>query len=147
MNLTRTLLSCVICFTLLPVTLNAYKLVNNLDFKYEQANDEICLMQLRETLLLAYEIEVNSQSINFIYQNKNYSLDLVNNSLVLSPGYQLYLYNVDELQFRIENECIYVLYERGKNKFKKIISTKKGIYFDEFSHCPIESNNDCDVQS
>lgn len=129
----RTLIALLITLSILPLAVSSFRLVGNYEFNYNYVNNEIALMDLRRVMLLAYDIEVNDYEVNFIYHNDNYSLRYVNNKLLLQPGSQMYLNGIIDLNFTIENGCIYVNYvnEDGK-EYKSNIGKEKGIYLDDF---------------
>lgn len=143
MNLIRNLIGLIITCAMLPMCMLSFKYIANIEFDYNKINDEIALCQLRENLLISYDMRVSSDSLNFIYKNKNYSLSLVNNKLILQPGTQIYLYDVDDLSFDIKNNCIYVSYSRGDKDYERVIASQTGIYINDFSSCDVLIN-DCD---
>ena len=146
MNLTRLILALLITLTILPLCSETFNLVSNINFDYNEVNDELALVDLRRIMLLAYDLDVRYDEINFIYQDKDYSLAMNNNNLVLSPGYQLFIADVDELYFEIRNNCVYVIYQRKNKNYEKVISSAAGFYLDEFFDCHDDSDDDIDVQ-
>ena len=144
MNLIRNLIGLIITITLLPICMQAFIYTSNISFDYNEINDEIALSQLREQLLIAYDMQVTNDELSFIYKNKNYKLSFVNNKLLLQPGTQIYLNDVDDLYFNILNECIYVCYERNNKQYERIIGKQEGIYIDDFSACDV-FNDYCDT--
>lgn len=135
MNLIRTLLGLLIIIMMLPIMTNSFIYTSNITFDYNEINDELALMQLRELLLLAYDVNITSTSVDFIYKNKNFSLSLVNNKLILQPGTQIFLNDIDNLYFMKKDGCIYIDYERNDKTYESIIASEKGIYLDDFSNC------------
>lgn len=144
MNLIRNLIGLIITITLLPICMQAFVYTSNISFDYNEINDEIALSQLREQLLIAYDMQVTNDELSFIYKNKNYKLSFVNNKLLLQPGTQIYLNDVDDLYFNILNECIYVCYERNNKQYERIIGKQERIYIDDFSACDV-FNDYCDT--
>lgn len=147
MNLTRLILALLITLSILPLCSETFNLVSSIDFDYNEVNDELALVDLRRIMLLAYNLDVGYDEIRFVYQDKDYCLALNNNNLVLSPGYQLYIADVDELYFEIRNNCIYVIYQRKNKNYEKVISCATGFYLDEFSDCHDDSDDDIDIQT
>lgn len=135
---TRNLIALYITVLLLPLTLLAYRYVGNISFDYYEVNDEIALTQLRENLLFIYDLNYDRYTLNFRYKGDNYSLLLINNKLILKPGTQIYLMDIDDLYFTDEGGFIYINYERGNKKYKRILCGTKGLYLDDFSDCPYE---------
>ena len=132
---TRNLLALYIAVLLLPITLLTFRYVSNISFDYNEINDEIAMSQLRENLLFIYDLDFDSNHLSFRYKGKNYTLQEVNNKLLLQPGTQIYLNDIDYLYFKKENNCIYVVYSRNNKQYERVLCSQKGIYLDEFSDC------------
>ena len=143
MNLIRNLIGLIIIITMLPICTQAFMYVSNITFNYNEINDEIALMQLREQLLIAYDMDFSDYELNFLYKNKNFKLSKVNNKLLLQPGSQIYLNDIDELRFVNKNGCIYVEYQRQGKEYEKVICKQEGLYIDDFSSCDVCSDERC----
>jgi hypothetical protein len=140
MNLIRTLLGLIITCTMLPITVQAFRFTSNIKFEYNEINDEIALMQLREILLIAYDMNIYSDELNFRYKNKDFSLSLVNNKLLLQPGTQIFLNDVDNIVFKTKNDFIYIEYERNNETYERLIGKQEGLYIDDFSNCDVSDD-------
>ena len=137
MNLIRNLLGLIITITLLPICIQAFIYVSNIDFDYNEINDEISLFQLREQLLITYDMDVYDDELDFIYKDKDYKLSLVNGKLILQPGTQIYLNDIDDLCFSIKNDCVFINYSRGNKKYERILCKQERFYIDDFSDCDV----------
>lgn len=139
----RTLIALLITLTILPLAISVFSYAGNFSFNYNEANNEMALMDLRRVMLLAYDIDVSDYEISFIYHNDNYTLRYLNNKLLLQPGSQMYLNGILDAYFTKENGSIYVNYidENGK-EYKRNIGKEKGIYIDEFLNNDDGSSND-----
>lgn len=142
MNLIRNLLGLIITITMLPICIEIFMFTSDIEFNYNQINDEIALAQLREQMLIAYDMYVYSDQIDFIYKNKEFRLSLVNNKLILQPGTQIYLNDIDGLRFDERNESVYVIYERDNKIYERVICQKERLYIDDFSNCDVFSDDD-----
>lgn len=140
MNLIRNLVGLIIAVLMLPICVESFSYVINYDCDYDKTNDEIALSQLREQLLFAYDIKVYSDEMDFIYQGKDYRLSNVNGKMILQPGTQIYINNIDNLLFNEKNGCIYVTYERDNKEYERILSKKQGLYIDDFSYCDVDND-------
>ena len=109
MMLIRNLLGLIITITMHPVCMEAFMYVSDIPFNYNEINDEIALSQLREQLLISYDMYVSSDELNFIYKNKNFKLSMVNNKMIMQPGTQISLNDIDNLNFEMYNECKYCI--------------------------------------
>ena len=79
----RNLIALFITLLLLPIALLLFRYTSNLKVDYMSLNDEIALSELREVLLLSYDLNIYEDYLAFIYQNEEYKLSLVNNKLLL----------------------------------------------------------------
>ncbi len=140
MNQIRNIIGIIILITILPLSSLAFNYVSKIDFNYNDINDELALCQLREYLLISYDIKVNHYSLDFIYKNKNFNLNLVNNKLLMQPGTQIILNDIDDVYFERKGEYIYVVYTKNNETYERIIASTKGIYLDEFSDCFIDND-------
>lgn len=140
MNQIRNIIGIIILITILPLSSLAFNYVSKIDFNYNEINDELALCQLREYLLISYDIKVNHYSLDFIYKNKNFNLNLVNNKLLMQPGTQIILNDIDDVYFERKGEYIYVVYTKNNETYERIIASTKGIYLDEFSDCFIDND-------
>lgn len=137
----RNLLALYIVLIMLPLTLTAYRFVANVTFDYNEINDEIALNQLRNDLLFIYDLDYSYGELRFLYKDRNCSLKMINNKLILTPGTQIYLYDVDNLYFDVINDCVYVNYERENKEYKRVLCYAKGLYIDDFSSCDDDDDN------
>ena len=138
----RTIIALIVTICLLPIVVNIISACSNLKFEYDYINDEISLYQLRRILLISYDLKNNGSSLEFIYHNNDYSLNIINNRLVLQPGYQMFLDNVDYLEFKEEGNAIYIEYEKNNKEYKTPIIKRNGIYLDDFLDTDDEFSDD-----
>ena len=140
MNLIRNLVGLMIIVSMLPLCSMAFSYTSRIPFEYNEVSDELALAELREILLIAYDMRVSYSSLDFLYQNKDFSLSLVNRKMLLQPGTQIYLNDIDELHFEERGTVIYVIYERNNRKYERAIGANKGIYLDRFSDCDVHDD-------
>ena len=117
-----------------------FRYVADIPFEYNEICDEVALSELRELLLIAYDMEVTYDSLYFIYQNKRFSLSVVNSKLILQPGTQIYLNDIDAANFEIRGKTIYVIYERKNKTYERAIGKATGIHLDDFSDCDVRDD-------
>ena len=140
MNLIRNLVGLLIIVSLLPISSMAFRYVANIPFEYNEISDELALCELREILLIAYDKKTSYSQFDFIYQNKDFSLSLINRKLILQPGTQIYLYDVDDLHFETRGNTVYVIYEKHNKQYERAICAAAGIHLDEFSDCDVHDD-------
>ncbi len=128
----RYLISLVVVLALLPIAVFSFSVCEKLEYRHEEISDEIAMYKLRRIWLLSYERHIETDHISFIFQDKQFELGLKNNHLVLSPGTQIFIDEVDALEFIERGDFIYVIYQREGKHYEKIIGDKEGLYFDDF---------------
>ncbi|MBR3265129.1 MAG: hypothetical protein IKI61_04095 [Erysipelotrichaceae bacterium] len=137
MNMIRTLAGLFIVVSVLPISVLAYRFTGNIPFEYSEVSDELCINQLREIMLISYDLDYAYDRLSFIYQNKEFTLSEVNEKLILQPGTQIYLTNFDEVHFERKDGCIYVCYSRKGQHYERILCKQSGIHIDDFSDCAL----------
>ena len=135
MNLTRMFLALMITVMVLPLSALSFRYAGGMTYDYNEINDEIAIYQLREILLIAYDMDVSSDRLSFLYQNDDFRLSLVNRKLILQPGTQIYLNDIDSLYFYEKNGCICIHYERKNKTYDKVLASAERFYIDSFSAC------------
>ena len=128
-----TLLALLITLTVLPLAVTVFRHAAGLDFDYDQVNSEMALMDLRRVLFLAYDLKVYDNELEFIYHNDDYHLRLVNGRLILQPGTQIYLNDIEEVRFYTRNGSLYLAYRTSRGKeYERNIGKENGIHLDDF---------------
>ena len=146
MNQIRNILALIILMSILPLSSLAIYYVSNISFEYNEISDEIALMQLREYLLISYDIRINNNSLSFRYKNKDFYLNFINNKLIMQPGTQIILNDIDDVYFDTNGDSFYVNYYKKNKKYSRPIASRHGIYLDEFSDCFIDDDDVSSVQ-
>ena len=85
----------------------------------QQIQDEIALSQLRHILNAAGSIESDGNSLQFTRKYEPAELYLTNRHLILSPGTQIYLEDIDGAEFYYEMHTWMIRYEREGELFEK----------------------------
>jgi len=101
------------------------------------------MTDLRKILMLSYDLENNGDSLSFIYKNDDYELYQTNNRLILKPGTQIILNDIDSAEFINKNGCIYLIYETNGKTYERNIGKEEGIRLSDFSF----NDDDTDVSS
>ena len=131
--LTDTLIALLVTVSILPLAITVFRFCANFEFDYDFVNNEIAFMDLRRVILLAYDININEHELDFIYHGEDFSLRVVNKKLILQPGTQIYLNDINGASFYTKNGSIYISYMTKKGKeYERNIGKEKGIYLDDF---------------
>ena len=94
------------------------KLINRKD---STISDELSLMQLRRVLLLSYDIEVSEDALTFNYQDRDFILNKVNNNLIIQPGTQIVLMDIEDLFFINDGNNIYISYVKKEEQYERLL--------------------------
>lgn len=132
----------MIIASMLPICSLCFRFTGSLPFTYSEISDEICISQLREIMLISYDLEYGYDTLEFTYCNKTFTLSQVNDHLILQPGTQIMIDEIDDVHFEIRNGCIYACYEKKGKEYERIICKSEGIHLDRFSDCHV-----CDDES
>lgn len=137
----RTIIALIVTLTILPIAVNIIAYTSSIKFEYDLINDELSIYQLRRIMLIAYDVYNDGNSLNFIYHNDDYSLSEINGRLVLKPGYQVFLDNIDYLEFIEEGDAVWLRYEKDNKEYRTPIVKKRGIYISDFLNLDDVDNN------
>lgn len=111
------LLSLLIMISLLPIIVGSLKISSNYLINDSDIQDELSIMQLREKLIIASDIEIDNGQLNYRIGDDFYELKFNKGRLYLTPGYQLFLDEVESCCFDIENNTLMIKYvKQNKNR-------------------------------
>lgn len=122
---------CII-MAVIPIAVTAVELVTGINERYDLINDELCLYRLRRMLLIAYDVKADNDMMSFIYKDSTRQLSLINGRLVMTPGYQMFLDDVDSLYFRENGGCIEAVYEKENKEYRAVLCQAEGICVADF---------------
>lgn len=80
--------------------------------------DQIALVQLRHYLAVAYDIELQPTMISFQRQQEEMRLRLVNQNLIIQPGTQIFLMDIESAMFYLENDSVILRYVRENQEYE-----------------------------
>ena len=80
--------------------------------------DQIALVQLRHYLAVAYDIELQPTMISFQRQHEEMRLRLVNQNLIIQPGTQIFLIDIESAMFYLENDSVILRYVRENQEYE-----------------------------
>ena len=80
--------------------------------------DQIALVQLRRYLAVAYDIELLPSSLTFQRQHEEMRLRLVNQNLIIQPGTQIFLMDIESAMFYLENDSVILRYVRENQEYE-----------------------------
>jgi len=144
---TRAVVAIYIVLLLLPLAYSAFAYIGNNKFNYNEVSNEIAMADLRRILMLSYDLENNGDYLSFIYKGDNYELYQTNNKLILKPGTQIILNDIDSIEFINKNGCIYLIYETKGKTYERNICKASGIHLADFSFDDDDTDGSSDNDS
>jgi prepilin-type N-terminal cleavage/methylation domain-containing protein len=117
------LMTMMIVTALIPITILCIRPFNGALQFDEEIQDQIALSQMRRIILLSYDLQCSPQQLDFIYQRKHCTLSFKNNHLILSPGTQIFISEIEDAYFKEEYNCIYIIYEREGKEYEKVLGS------------------------
>ena len=116
------IISILIVITFIPLLILCIRInLSSLTFQ-EEAQDEIALAQLKKILNVGSSFEVSSNMIQFDYHDEKYRLYLVNDHLILTPGTQIFLSDIDSINFYLDQSYIYCTYKRKEYSQTRVLT-------------------------
>ena len=80
--------------------------------------DQIALVQLRRYLAVAYNIELLPSSLTFQRQHEEMRLSVVNQNLIVQPGTQMFLMDIEAALFYLEGDSVMLRYVRDNQEYE-----------------------------
>lgn len=77
--------------------------------------NQFAILQIRRELSIVSEIRVNEERLEYVLNHKKYELYFDKNRIVKSPGYEIYMENIDSAHF-YKKEDGYYLWFKKQNK-------------------------------
>ncbi|MCI5774572.1 MAG: ComGF family competence protein [Erysipelotrichaceae bacterium] len=115
-----TLIVLLITLAFLPLSLSCFKIASHFSYD-EHLQNEIGILQLRNILALSQNIQVTTNTLTFKYAGKIYELYETNERLILTPGTQIILCDIQQVYFNLEGKIIYINYVQEDKSFKKAL--------------------------
>lgn len=109
-SLVEFLIGILFSFFVLNLCINIFTFVKISNDYYSQ--DLISSIQLHQVFNLATNVDVSDKEISFNYFNEPRSLKFINNKIILKPGTVIYYTKVDDCDFFIEDEKIFIKIKR-----------------------------------
>ena len=116
------LLGIIVFMMLFPVVVKSAEIVSGLNFVDAQLGDELSILQLRRKMIISENIVINGNSISFIIGDTEFTLKYEEHCLYLTPGYQLFLNDIDGLRFKNMDGMIFIEYEKNNKRYERYIA-------------------------
>ena len=79
---------------------------------------QIALLQLRRYLAVSYYIELLPSSLTFQRQHEEMRLSVVNQNLIVQPGTQIFLMDIETTIFYLEGDSVMLRYVRDNQEYE-----------------------------
>lgn len=124
----ETLFSIMISTIVLTVIISALSLINNLKLKSDfYADIYIMSKQLQSDLSCSYNITGDASNLYYEKDNNKFHIYLNDNRIVRGDGFEILLFDVDELTF-IYDEYLKLVVKRSNQEFELIQAVLRHAY-------------------
>ena len=103
---------------MLPIITTALRILSSFAMYDPSIGDMLSMEKLKRELILAYDIDLVSNKLTFKIGEDDHVLMYDGSRLYLTPGYQLFLDDVESLCFIKEDDDIYLEYLKAQKEFK-----------------------------
>lgn len=103
---------------MLPIITTALRILSSFAMYDPSIGDMLSMEKLKRELILAYDIDLVSNKLTFKIGEDDHVLMYDGSRLYLTPGYQLFLDDVESLCFIKEDDDIYLEYLKDQKEFK-----------------------------
>lgn len=91
------------------------EMMNHYPVQDPLSDDVIAIRQIRMILAQGEDLTLMADTISFRYHQSEVSLSYHNNRLVKTPGYEIFLKDIDQGTFYEKGGCIYAGWKRTKD--------------------------------
>lgn len=103
---------------MLPLITTALRILSSFKMYDPSIGDMLSFEKLKRELIIAYDIDLTSNQLSFKIGEDDHVLTYDGSRLYLTPGYQLFLDDVDSLCFIKEDDEIYLEYLKDQKEYK-----------------------------
>ena len=129
----QVLLNVLITICLLPLLFMSIKSLISLPLHFDKMQDEIAIRQIQKILSLSYEREYSNNQLKFRYQGEEFVFYIYEDKLILKPGTQIFLSDIDNFNFLLKDGLLYLSYERENKYYEYIVAKEKSIHLADFT--------------
>ena len=102
----------------IPILVSVISLMHTSLKDRTSLQDQIALVQLRRYLAVAYNIELLPSSLTFQRQHEEMRLSVVNQNLIVQPGTQMFLMDIEAALFYLEEDSVMLRYVRNHQEYE-----------------------------
>lgn len=112
------LISLLIMMTVSTMMVPVIKLLAALKPERTYYQDEIGVYQLQLELAVNDIIEVRDDTIVYTKQGEEFELHIINGKLISQAGTLDFIHDIDQVWFSVEDDVVYMTYERDEKRFE-----------------------------
>ena len=79
--------------------------------------DQMAILQLRQTVSIAQDVEVIDGQLNYIFQNQDIEILFDKNRLVKKGGYEILMENIQDAKFYVKGIEIYLDWTKENKRY------------------------------
>ena len=102
----------------IPILVSVISLMHTSLKDRTSLQDQIALIQLRRYLAVAYDVELLPSSLTFQRQQEEMRLSVVNQNLIVQPGTQIFLIDIETALFYLEGDSVMLRYVRNQQEYE-----------------------------
>ena len=102
----------------IPILVSVISLMHTSLKDRTSLQDQIALIQLRRYLAVAYDVELLPSSLTFQRQHEEMRLSVVNQNLIVQPGTQMFLMDIEAALFYLEGDSVMLRYVRDQQEYE-----------------------------
>ena len=125
--LLETQIALFICLSVILFFATTVASISKFNYSMSNLNTLIGLYQLSDDLNVCYDLEIGDKEIvGYLNPQESFEISLNQNRLVKTPGFNIYLYNIEEVRFYVIHDFLYLtLNKDGKYYEYKLIYSKR----------------------
>lgn len=120
-TLIETLIALFVFTLCINLALGLFNVMKRHPLTTDHLQDLNGLRQLTQYLALACDVEIAHDRLNYRYRDQKFTLSLVNNNLIIQPGTNILLLDLDKIEFASEGDQIIMSYRRNETIRKRVI--------------------------
>jgi competence protein ComGF len=124
-TLIEALLIILVLPLILTLTFALVKLLYRFDYKLDERQNFIGILQLRKRVAIGSDISIKGDALSMTYNNRNVELICQNDRLNEVEGYMEYLINIEECEWKTNDAIIYISYIYKGNNYETFIGYLK----------------------
>ena len=106
------------------IFLSIYQIINMMSYirLYDQHLQDINgMLQLKQILNLGSNIEISSDQIEYDYNENHFTVNLINDRLIIQPGTNILILDINSVEFIEDDLGLVIIYQREDQTYHRRI--------------------------